>query len=186
MNRHSITKDRKSDDTICVLHGKRADNQDTWVESFSISDAKKAGIYRNQWLKYPKDMLFARALSRLARQLFPDIIKGCYVQYEISEAVAFDAPVANEEPAMDEILNVKHISADEADHLDAMIGDDEAYRECVMSFIKKHFNIVSLADIPHSLYDKILPIATGKFEERKAKALGLVSGEEQQIAFCNA
>ena len=81
--KHSITKDKKSDDTICILHGKRADNGDTWVESFSIADAKLAGIYRNQWLKYPKDMLFARALSRLARQLFPDILKGAYIQGEI-------------------------------------------------------------------------------------------------------
>ncbi len=84
---HSITKDKKSDDKICILHGKRKDNGDTWCESFSIEDALQAGIYQNQWLKYPKDMLFARALSRLARQLFPDVIKGCYVQEEISQAV---------------------------------------------------------------------------------------------------
>lgn len=83
---HSITKDKKSDDKICILHGKRADTGDTWSESFSIEDAKTAGIYRNQWLKYPKDMLFARALSRLARQLFPDVIKGCYVDGEIQQA----------------------------------------------------------------------------------------------------
>lgn len=81
---HSITKDKRSNNEICILHGKRADNQDTWVESFSIDDAKQAGIYANQWIKYPKDMLFARALSRLARQLFPDLIKGCYVQGEIA------------------------------------------------------------------------------------------------------
>ena len=62
-NNHSISKDKRSDDTICILHGKRSDNGDTWTESFSIDDAKRAGIYQNQWLKYPKDMLFARALS---------------------------------------------------------------------------------------------------------------------------
>lgn len=84
---HSITKDKKSDEKVCILHGKRRDNNDTWSESFSIDDAKQAGIYRNQWLKYPKDMLFARALSRLARQLFPDVIKGCYVEQEIAMAI---------------------------------------------------------------------------------------------------
>lgn len=84
---HSITKDKKSDDKICILHGKRKDTGDTWSESFSIEDAKLAGIYRNQWLKYPKDMLFARSLSRLARQLFPDVIKGCYVDGEIAQAL---------------------------------------------------------------------------------------------------
>ena len=94
---HSITKDKKSDDKICILHGKRADNGDTWSESFSIEDAKTAGIYRNQWLKYPKDMLFARALSRLARQLYPDVIKGCYVETEMQQAVGMDKVEPEEE-----------------------------------------------------------------------------------------
>ena len=41
---HSITKDQRSDDKICILHGRRIDTQDTWTESFSIEDAKRAGI----------------------------------------------------------------------------------------------------------------------------------------------
>lgn len=83
---HSISKDPKSNSQICILHGKRKDNGDTWVSSFSIEDAKKADIFKNTWHKYPEDMMFARALSRLARQLFPDVIKGCYVKGEVSEA----------------------------------------------------------------------------------------------------
>jgi len=84
---HSISKDRKSNNEVCILHGRRADNGDTWTESFSIEEAKLAGIYGTTWKKYPRDMLFARALSRLARQLFPDVIKGCYVAGEISGAI---------------------------------------------------------------------------------------------------
>ena len=97
-NGHSITKDKASDDTICILHGKRKDNNDTWKESFSIEDAKQAGIYKNQWLKYPKDMLFARALSRLARQLFPDVIKGCYVEEEIKQSLEMTVVQPSEQP----------------------------------------------------------------------------------------
>lgn len=103
---HSITKDKKSDEKICILHGKRADNNDTWSESFSIEDAKTAGIYRNQWLKYPKDMLFARALSRLARQLFPDVIKGCYVDGEIQQAVGADL---KEPPEPEEVFTLEEL-----------------------------------------------------------------------------
>lgn len=91
---HSITKDTKSNDTICILHGKRQDNGDTWTESFSIDDAKRAGIFKEQtpWGKYPRNMCFNRALSNLARQLFPDVIKGCY---EIDELKSFaEAPVS--------------------------------------------------------------------------------------------
>lgn len=89
---HSITKDTKSNDNICILHGKRSDNGDTWTESFSIEDAKRAGIYKDAtpWGKYPRNMCFNRALSNLARQLFPDVIKGCY---EIDELKSFaEAP----------------------------------------------------------------------------------------------
>ena len=85
---HSIVKDPKSNDTVCILHGKRQDNGDTWTESFSIQDAKRAGIYNEKtpWGKYPRNMCFNRALSNLARQLFPDVIKGCY---EIDELKSF-------------------------------------------------------------------------------------------------
>ena len=169
--RHSITKDKKSDDTICILHGRRADNGDTWVESFSIEDAKKAGIYRNQWLRYPKDMLFARALSRLARQLFPDLICGMYVQGEISEA-----------PLVEEEILEDTISQDTADELDAIIGEDHKYRECVLNFMHKQFGLETLVGMPKEVYDKILPIALKKQEERKQQSLGIAYGEQQQIA----
>lgn len=92
MNGHSITKDAKSNDTVCILHGKRSDNGDTWTESFSIEDAKRAGIFKNTWEKYPRNMCYCRALSNLARQLFPDVIKGCY---EIEELKSFsETPMA--------------------------------------------------------------------------------------------
>jgi len=184
MQKHSITKDKKSDNTICILHGKRADNGDTWVESFSIEDAKQANIYRNQWLKYPKDMLFARALSRLARQLFPDVIKGCYVQGEISEAPTFDEPPEDPEDKSSTVveINADSITIEEAENLHKLIGDDSAYRNCVISFLKKQFDCDSIEDMPRSIYEKILPVATEKFNKRQSEALEFVYGEEQQIA----
>lgn len=84
---HSITKDPKSNDSICILHGKRADNGDTWTASFSMEDARRAGLTGMAWKTYPQDMLFARALSRLARQLYADVIRGCYVEGEIRDGV---------------------------------------------------------------------------------------------------
>lgn len=183
--KHSISKDRKSDDTICILHGKRADNGDTWTESFSIEDAKKAGIYRNQWIKYPRDMLFARALSRLARQLFPDVIHGCYVTGEISDAPPINEPVEvvrTEGTKATEVLDVTVITKEETEHLDKMIGDDAFYRRCVMSFIEKQFGLKTLEGMPRHIFEKIIPIATAKFEKREAEAREFVYGEEQQMA----
>ena len=91
---HSVTKDSKSTKTECILHGKRADTGDTWSESFGVDDAKMAGLLsRGVYQKYGPAMFQWRALSRLAHFLFPDVIKGCYVSGEISEAPKLNAPV---------------------------------------------------------------------------------------------
>jgi len=53
--------------------------------SFTYVEAVKAGLVKQGggWTKWPKDMCFARALSRLARQLFSDVIGMGYVEGEI-------------------------------------------------------------------------------------------------------
>jgi hypothetical protein len=105
--KHSVTKDKRSDDTICILHGKRADTGDTWTESFSLQDAQRAGLINNPtWKAHPKSMLFARALSLLARQLFPDVIRGCYVEGEIAD-----------EPLLKELKDESSVSP-------ALLGED--------------------------------------------------------------
>ncbi len=84
---HSI-KIIQNDRDACILEGKRGDNGDTCRASFTIEDAKAAGLTGNQvWKSYTEDMLWSRALSRLARRLFPDVIGNCYVEGEISEIV---------------------------------------------------------------------------------------------------
>ena len=166
MGRHSITKDKRSDDKICILHGKRADNGDTWTESFSLEDAKLAGIYRNQWLKYPKDMLFARALSRLARQLFPDVIKGCYVQGEISDSIE------TQKLEQAEIVFTP-ISEDQFVEINDMIGEDHQYRDRFMKFLKSSYpNIETLRDMPSEIFEKALMKAKRNFDEKQSKAVG--------------
>lgn len=75
----------ESTDTLCTLKGTRADNGDTLEATYSVIEAQKAGLIRNGggWTKCPKDMCFARAISRLARQLFADVIGIGYVEGEI-------------------------------------------------------------------------------------------------------
>lgn len=90
---HSVSMDPKSTDTCVRMFGRRADNGDTWTAQFSIDDAKKQGIYRNQWEKMPKVMCMWRCVSQLGRFLFSDILKGVYVQGEISESIPFNSPV---------------------------------------------------------------------------------------------
>lgn len=90
---HSVSMDPKSTDQKVIMFGKRADNGDTWRVEFSVEDAKRQGIYRNQWEKMPKVMCMWRCVSQLGRFLFSDILKGVYVQGEISESTPLNSPV---------------------------------------------------------------------------------------------
>ena len=71
---------------ICILEGKRCDNGDSFSAQFSIEDAAKAGLAgRSTWKSYAEDMLYSRAMSRLARRLFSDVIGTAYVEGEIRD-----------------------------------------------------------------------------------------------------
>ena len=181
--KHSVTKDHKSDDSICILHGKRADTSDTWTASFSINDAKKAGIFAHTWERYPSDMCYARALSRLARQLFPDVIQGCYCEGETttslntnqSETVEVECSPSPQKPFEEVISELQYIE------LDTLIGDDKEYRNDVLKFISKKFNALSLSELPLSLYEKVKAKAL-KNQRERLKTLEVVDVTAEDTA----
>lgn len=76
---------KQSTDKVCILEGKRADTGEIGMASFTIEEAQRAGLVKpgGGWTKWPSDMCYARALSRLARQLFSDVIGMGYVEGEI-------------------------------------------------------------------------------------------------------
>jgi len=57
------------------------------ISSFSMEDAKRAGLTSNKLYKtYPRNLLFARALSNAAKWYFPDAFGGgVYVEGELSQ-----------------------------------------------------------------------------------------------------
>ena len=71
-------------------HAQGGDLTLTWT----IEDAKRAGIYGNQWLKYPRQMLTARVISEGVRAVFPAVVAGVYTPEEVQD---FDAPVKSKE-----------------------------------------------------------------------------------------
>ena len=160
--KHSITRDKRSNDTICILHGKRADNNDMWSESFSLEEAKKAGLYRSNgpWATFTRDMLFARALSRLARQLFPDIIGNCYVEGEIS----LDPNIKDNSVTKVDFVSEK-ITQEEADELEAFFVEIPEYKEEISKFLKLR-SIKTIADMPKEMYEKVLKRSKEKIVEK--------------------
>jgi len=89
------------------------------TSSFSLTDAKNAGVMVSggSWYKYPKAMLFARAMSAGVRYYCPDVFghTPVYVPEEMGEAVDEDGepvnitptriPISDEEKAELEDLN---------------------------------------------------------------------------------
>ncbi len=151
---HSVTMDAKSNDRHVIMHGKRADNGDTWTVEFSIEDAKKAGIYKNVWEKYPKTMCTWRCVSMLGRFLFSDVIKGVYVQGEISDSVPLDQSV-NYQPLIEDKQAVLTCTKSEAECLMDTISEcSPEYQNKVTSFLKRH-QIESIYDLPVDTYLKM-------------------------------
>lgn len=110
---------RKCDATECVLafheNGKLSGEV-----SFTMAEAKAAGLTgKDNWAKFPSDMLFARAISRGARRFAPGIFGGSpvYTPDEMGADVDEDghvitvtaAPV-DEQPA----VNVPEMSMEQA------------------------------------------------------------------------
>lgn len=87
----------------CTIYGKRADTGEEHTITYTIAQAQIAGLIKEKggWKKVPDDMLFARAMSKLARRLFSDVIGIGYVQGEISDSRASNEVV---EPSVESKL----------------------------------------------------------------------------------
>lgn len=161
---HSISKDPKSDNNICILNGKRADTGDTWTIRFSMEDAKKAGIAKHMYEKWPAIMLYNRAMSTLARQLFPDVIKGAgYTMDELKEISASKGLAPAEMEDVTEMATVESIQA--LLHLIGQTPPD--YQNRVIEFLNKHGLVED--KIPLDLYNQTYDRVTKKIEEINAE-----------------
>lgn len=171
---HSVIKDSSSTDTKCILHGKRRDNGDTWTVSFSIEDAKRAGLYKegNPWAKYPSTMCYNRAMSILFRQLFPDLSQGAgYTKDELEEIK--DSPMKEVEAVVVE----QKISAEQHQNIVDLIGDDTEFQKTLLKRVETAFGANSFYSLPLSQYDNIVRIVKKHNEDRLKKEMEIVASE---------
>jgi hypothetical protein len=105
-------------DQECVIEFTQ-DGVSLGVSQFSISDAKRAGLVGggSGWTKWPKAMLFARAMSQGVRTYCPDVTAGvtAYVEGEISGKSPAGLPEASAEPV--EMVTIEPPKAVEPDPL---------------------------------------------------------------------
>jgi hypothetical protein len=83
---------RETSNTACTIDFIQ-DGEVVGESTFLIDDAKRARIYREggSWTRYPKAMLFARAMSQGVRAHCPDVGTGCPM-YTPGEQSGFDEP----------------------------------------------------------------------------------------------
>ena len=83
---HKITEWIEGDDEEMVAHCKlvRGDNDHETVQSFSVKDAKRAGLWdkKGPWQQYPKRMLQMRARGFCLRDGAADALSGLRVREE--------------------------------------------------------------------------------------------------------
>ena len=120
-----LLKIAESSDQKCTIKGIRNDTKEEYSCTYSIDDAKRAGLVKagSGWEKFPSDMLFARCLSRLARRLFPDVIGPSYVEGEIKE---IEIAESKKNVSAVEIVESAPIVEKAADPIETTIGQEKA------------------------------------------------------------
>lgn len=94
--KYEYIPNRENADKV-IAEGKRKDTGQVLSESFSLTEAKRIPYYydktkqkmfylidKHNWKAYPADMLKARAISRLCRELWSDVLYGWYSPEELN------------------------------------------------------------------------------------------------------
>lgn len=190
---HSITKDPKSNAEIVILHGKRADNGDTWTCSFSKEDAIAAGLWNTAtWKKYPAVMLYNRCMSQLFRQLFPDLSVGAgYVEDELKEitktgeyaytkntylepkdwkTIDMKVEEIKTEPEKNSVRQPEKLSAKQVEEIKMILEEcDEKFKEWFNKVVKNNHKVNDISDLPSSLFEEMKTVCTKNMLETHAK-----------------
>lgn len=77
-----------SAERVTITTTRQGDEPETLT--WTMQDAKRAGLGGDNWRKYPRAMLRARCSAELARQVYPDVVGGIYDPDE--DEVREDAP----------------------------------------------------------------------------------------------
>lgn len=114
-------------DTRVTLQTLRVGSARPASSTWTIDRARKAGVLDNStWQKYPAQMLSARAIAELARQVYPDVCAGMYTPDEM------ESP-SQEAPQRVEVTVVAHDPDDFDPERDAIENEGSSLVERMLS-----------------------------------------------------
>lgn len=95
---HDLWIEEKSSTRVTVA-GRRKGSDKVSMVTWTMDDAKRAGIQgKNNWRKYPRQMLTARATAELCRDIFADCLGGVSYSVEELEDGGFEDETPDGEP----------------------------------------------------------------------------------------
>lgn len=133
--------------TVCSIQVLKEGKKLNPVITFTIDDAKRAGLTRNAtYNAYPQNMLFARCISNAARFHCPDITTGIYVPEDFPDAAPTEVPTLqiartpdNSISAIEEILTKTKTTIEDINlalGLDLTSVEDIQNEPFVLSYLK--------------------------------------------------
>jgi hypothetical protein len=144
---HSVTIENGAGSATAI--GKRCDTGDEHTATFTLDDAEAAGLAgKKNWKQYQESMLTWRAVSKLCRNLFSDVVLGAgYVPEELGADVGPEGDV------------ITLVSAAKAKHLvlEAANGDKELALEAWGENGSSAVSEDELEIIISSLLDRVAP-----------------------------
>lgn len=116
-----------------VLRFRRKEMAEAVEVTFSVADAKRAGLWGNgNWSKYPDDMLQWRAVSRAGKRYFNDVLMGLPIAEEVADYAPTITtepkaalPATTADPLFEEQLPVVEVDPDTGEVIPENVGRDE-------------------------------------------------------------
>lgn len=144
----------------CIIIGIRKDNADSVKVEYTMKDAQLAGLTNSPtWKKYPKNMLYNRAMSTIARVLFPDVVGNCYSEdekEEIGQKVTQNPSFDGQNTSQLETVEVlQELTEEQCAKIDAVLQDSSIAQQkakTVCEFLK----VENIYKIPQDQYAKVL------------------------------
>ena len=154
------------DDEACVMTFTRPGWESLTAE-FTMKDAARAQLTgKDNWKKYPKDMLRWRAMARGIRTIAPDYFTGIYLEDEIEEAPYVQPTTVVEPASRTDELRQRLAPAHVESTAPAAAQLLDSQRKALLEWCRKTSPLgTTEAEVPAELVEQARALAAAVFDE---------------------